>query len=235
MVDILERAGKLDEVIKFIHEMECEPDVVMWIALLGACRVHKNVDLAIYVAKQILNLEPEDEGNYIVISNAYATTQRWEDVEEVRKTMKGKGVKKEPGCSWIELKKQDRSLRVTHNLAVFGGCGLVLSIITGLFGINVDGIPGAQNTPYAFVLFSGVLFVIGLVLIGIGLVYLGLKQPITDEQVQVRKFELQQLVKMFQHEAETHVKVRQEISRNSLPPTAADMLTGNDIDYFLIR
>ncbi|KAM4112161.1 hypothetical protein ACJW30_05G119500 [Castanea mollissima] len=45
---------------------------------------------------------------------------------------------------------QDRSLRVTHNLAVFGGCGLVLSIITGLFGINVDGIPGSENTPYAF-------------------------------------------------------------------------------------
>ncbi|KAM7500634.1 hypothetical protein LguiA_025048 [Lonicera macranthoides] len=117
---------------------------------------------------------------------------------------------------------QDRSLRVTHNLAVFGGCGLVLSIITGLFGINVDGIPGANNTPYAFGLFAAILFLIGILLIIVGLVYLGLKKPITEEQVEVRKLELQELVKMFQHEAETHARVRKPVSRNNLPPTAGD-------------
>ncbi|KAG6531113.1 uncharacterized protein LOC122048090 isoform X1 [Zingiber officinale] len=119
---------------------------------------------------------------------------------------------------------QDRSLRVTHNLTIFGGCGLVLSIITGLFGINVDGIPGGANTPYAFGLFAGVLFFIGIVLIGLGLLYLGLQNPITEEKVQVRTLELQQLVSMFQHEAETHAKVRDAISRHNLPPTAADVL-----------
>uniref|UniRef100_J3L1M7 Magnesium transporter CorA-like family protein n=1 Tax=Oryza brachyantha TaxID=4533 RepID=J3L1M7_ORYBR len=101
---------------------------------------------------------------------------------------------------------QDRSLRITHNLTIFGGCGLVLSIITGLFGINVDGIPGAQNTPYAFALFSGLLFLVGFILIIFGVVYFGLQRPISDEQVQVRKLELQQVVSMFQHEAETHAK-----------------------------
>ncbi|XP_048332864.1 uncharacterized protein LOC107413547 isoform X6 [Ziziphus jujuba] len=129
---------------------------------------------------------------------------------------------------------QDRSLRVTHNLAVFGGCGLVLSIITGLFGINVDGIPGAENTPYAFGLFSAVLFCIGVILIVLGLLYLGLKRPITEEQVEVRKFELQELVKMFQHEAETHAQVRKNVSRNNLPPTAGDMIP-DDADYVLIQ
>lgn len=119
---------------------------------------------------------------------------------------------------------QDRSLRVTHNLAVFGGCGLVLSIITGLFGINVDGIPGASNTPYAFGLFTGILFVIGLVLICIGLVYLGLKTPITEQQVEVRKMELDKLVRMFQHEAESHAQVQKEYRRKKLSPTAADMI-----------
>lgn len=127
---------------------------------------------------------------------------------------------------------QDRSLRVTHNLAIFGGCGLVLSIITGLFGINVDGIPGGANTPYAFGLFAGVLFFIGIVLIGLGLLYLGLQNPITEEKVQVRKLELQQLVSMFQHDAETHAKVRDAISRHNLPPTAADVLP--EAGYVLI-
>ncbi|KAL5990070.1 hypothetical protein ACLOJK_010967 [Asimina triloba] len=128
---------------------------------------------------------------------------------------------------------QDRSLRVTHNLAVFGGGGLVLTIITGLFGINVDGIPGAQNTPYAFGLFTGIIFFIGAVLIGLGLIYLGLKKPITEEQVEVRKLELQQLVSMFQHDAEQHAKVRQAVSRQNMPPTAHDMLP-SDSDYILI-
>ncbi|XP_031398338.1 uncharacterized protein LOC116208893 isoform X2 [Punica granatum] len=119
---------------------------------------------------------------------------------------------------------QDRSLRVTHNLAVFGGCGLVLSIITGLFGINVDGIPGSTNTPYAFGLFAGILFFTGVVLIAVGLVYLGLKRPITEEQVEVRKMELQELVKMFQHEAETHAQVGKPLYRNNLTPTAGDIV-----------
>ncbi|KAJ0971653.1 hypothetical protein J5N97_019612 [Dioscorea zingiberensis] len=127
---------------------------------------------------------------------------------------------------------QDRSLRVTHNLAVFGGCGLVLSIITGLFGINVDGIPGAQNTPYAFSLFTGILFLIGIILIGLGMLYLGLRNPITEERVNIRKLELQQLVSTFQHDAETHAKVRQAVSRHNLPPTAADMLA--EAGYVLI-
>lgn len=129
---------------------------------------------------------------------------------------------------------QDRSLRVTHNLAVFGGCGLVLSIITGLFGINVDGIPGSGNTPYAFGLFAAILFLLGIGLIALGLLYLGLKQPITDEQVEVRKLELQELVKMFQHEAETHAQVRKSFSRNNLPPTSAGKLL-DDADYILIH
>ncbi|XP_017978990.1 PREDICTED: uncharacterized protein LOC18596559 isoform X2 [Theobroma cacao] len=128
---------------------------------------------------------------------------------------------------------QDRSLRVTHNLAVFGGCGLVLTIITGLFGINVDGIPGAQNTPYAFGLFTAILTFIGIVLIVIGLLYLGLKKPVSEEKVQVRILELQELVKMFQHEAEAHAQVRKSTNRNNLTPTAGDAFL-NDADYVLI-
>lgn len=127
---------------------------------------------------------------------------------------------------------QDKSLTVTHNLAVFGGCGLVLSIITGLFGINVDGIPGAESTPYAFGLFAGLLFFLGLVLIVTGLIYFGLKKPIKEEDVEVRKLELEKLVKKFQHEAETHAQVHKPVSRHNLPPTAGDKF--RDAEYLLI-
>ncbi|KAF7815719.1 Two-pore potassium channel 3 [Senna tora] len=119
--------------------------------------------------------------------------------------------------SWL----QDKSLRVTHNLGVFGGGGLILSVITGLFGINVDGIPGAADTPYAFALFSGLLFLLGALLIGTGLLYLGLKKPIIEENVAVRKLELQELVKMFQHEAESHAQLRNTVPHKDIPQTEA--------------
>ncbi|KAH7836640.1 hypothetical protein Vadar_003800 [Vaccinium darrowii] len=106
MVDLLGRAGKLDEAVKLIHEMKDEPDAVTWRTLLGACRVHRNTDLAIYSAKKILSLEPNNAGTYILLSNIYANSQRWEDVAEVRMAMRDRGVRKEPGCSWIEVNKQ---------------------------------------------------------------------------------------------------------------------------------
>ncbi|GER45085.1 magnesium transporter CorA-like family protein [Striga asiatica] len=110
--------------------------------------------------------------------------------------------------STVRAYLQDQSLHVQHNLGVFGGCGLVLSIITGLWGINVDGIPGSNRSPYAFALFTGALFLLGAVLIAIGLIYLGLKKPLMEEKAEVRKLELQELVKMFQQEAESHAQVR---------------------------
>ncbi|KAB1209876.1 hypothetical protein CJ030_MR6G004358 [Morella rubra] len=106
IIDLLGRAGKLDQAANLIHEMECEPDAVTWRTLLGACRVHRNVDLAIHAAKQILKLDPEDAGTYILLSNIYANSQSWDGVAEVRRTMKDRGIKKEPGCSWIEVNKR---------------------------------------------------------------------------------------------------------------------------------
>ncbi|OMP11367.1 hypothetical protein COLO4_03845 [Corchorus olitorius] len=106
IIDLLGRAGKLDEAVKLIQEMKCEPDATIWRTLLGACRVHRNVDLAIYAAEQVLKLDPEDAGTYVLLSNIFANSQRWEDVSKVRRAMKDKGIAKEPGCSWIEVNKQ---------------------------------------------------------------------------------------------------------------------------------
>ncbi|KAG5029176.1 hypothetical protein AAZX31_05G115300 [Glycine max] len=106
MLDLLGRAEKLDDMVKLIHEMNCEPDVVTWRTLLDACRARQNVDLATYAAKEILKLDPQDTGAYVLLSNIYAISKRWNDVAEVRRTMKKRGIRKEPGCSWIEVNKQ---------------------------------------------------------------------------------------------------------------------------------
>ncbi|XP_050214845.1 pentatricopeptide repeat-containing protein At2g03880, mitochondrial [Mercurialis annua] len=106
MIDLLGRAGKLDDAVGLINEMECEPDAVTWRTLLGACRVHKDVDLAIHAAKQILRLDPKDAGAYILMSNIYANAQRWDNVAEIRKTMNDMEIRKDPGCSWVEVNKK---------------------------------------------------------------------------------------------------------------------------------
>ncbi|KAL5200795.1 hypothetical protein ABZP36_021998 [Zizania latifolia] len=106
MVDLLGRAGKLDEAVKFIHEMNFRPDSVIWRTLLGACRMHKKANLAAHAAKEILKLEPDDQGARILLSNTYADLRQWADAEKSWKVMRDRGVKKEPGRSWIELCKQ---------------------------------------------------------------------------------------------------------------------------------
>jgi pentatricopeptide repeat protein len=106
MVDLLGRAGRLDEAVKFISEMNFEPDLVIWRTLLGACRMHKNANLAAYAAREILKLEPEDQGARILLSNTYADLRQWAHAEKSWKAMRNQGAKKEPGRSWIELGKQ---------------------------------------------------------------------------------------------------------------------------------
>ncbi|KAG0603075.1 hypothetical protein M758_10G064500 [Ceratodon purpureus] len=104
-------------------------------------------------------------------------------------------------------KLQQKSLRIQHNLAVIGGGGLLLSVIVGLFGINLDGIPGGQDNPHAFFIFSVCLFVLGATVIVLGINRLGLKNPPTEEEVVSRKAELQEFVQKFQKAAEAHEKV----------------------------
>ncbi|CAL1391561.1 unnamed protein product [Linum trigynum] len=106
MLDLLARAGKLNKAVELINEMGFEPDGAMWRTLLDGCRVHKNVDLAMHAAEQILKLNPQDAGSYILLSNIYANAGRWDDAAGIRKVMNEKGIKKQPGCSWIEVGKQ---------------------------------------------------------------------------------------------------------------------------------
>ncbi|XP_057825853.2 pentatricopeptide repeat-containing protein At4g02750 [Cryptomeria japonica] len=105
MVDLLGRAGRLDEAKDFITKMPFRPAAIVWICLLGACRMHNNVELGEYVADQIFKLEPENTAPYVLLSNIYAAAGRWSDIEKVRKKMRGRDMKKKPGCSWIELNK----------------------------------------------------------------------------------------------------------------------------------
>ncbi|KAI5353649.1 hypothetical protein L3X38_006543 [Prunus dulcis] len=106
MVTLLSRSGKLEEAYSMIKQMPFEPDACVWGALLSSCRVHSNVTLGKYVAKKLFNLEPKNPGNYILLSNIYASKGMWSEVDKVRDKMKSLGLRKNPGCSWIEVKNK---------------------------------------------------------------------------------------------------------------------------------
>lgn len=103
MVDLLSRAGLLEEAREFIMNMPIKPNGVVWGALLGGCRVHKNLELAEEAIEHLLELDPLNDGYYVVLSNIYAEAKRWEDAARVRKLMRDKGVKKTPGSSSISI------------------------------------------------------------------------------------------------------------------------------------
>ncbi|XP_044477838.1 pentatricopeptide repeat-containing protein At3g16610 [Mangifera indica] len=103
MVDLLGRAGILNEACKFIENMPFEPDVCVWGALLAACRVHKNIELGEEVSKKIQSLGSEGSGNFVLLSNMYSAVGRWHDAARVRITQREQGIKKSPGCSWVEI------------------------------------------------------------------------------------------------------------------------------------
>ncbi|MQL88027.1 hypothetical protein Taro_020572 [Colocasia esculenta] len=101
MVDLLGRSGRLKEAVDFIHRMPVEPCKLIWSTLLGACRVHGDVELGRLAAQKVLELEPSDSGAYISLSNISADLGDWKEALKIRTSMRGIGVKKEPGWSSI--------------------------------------------------------------------------------------------------------------------------------------
>ncbi|XAR68664.1 hypothetical protein NMG60_11003868 [Bertholletia excelsa] len=116
VVDILGRAGFLLRAREFIKEMPIEPDAMVWRTLLSACTVHKNMEIGKFAAQHLLQLEPEDSATYVLLSNMYAVARKWDLRDQTRQRMKGRGVKKEPGRSWIEVKNSIHAFFVGDRL-----------------------------------------------------------------------------------------------------------------------
>lgn len=105
LVDLLARAGLIDEALSLVSNMPIKPDVVIWRSLLDACcKNNAGVELSEEMASQVLESGGDHcSGVYVLLSRVYASARRWDDVGLVRKLMTDKGVAKEPGCSSIEI------------------------------------------------------------------------------------------------------------------------------------
>ncbi|KAA8518791.1 hypothetical protein F0562_016435 [Nyssa sinensis] len=106
VVDLLARAGCINEAEYFINQMEFDPDIVVWKTLLAACKTRANLDVGKRAAESILKIDPTNSTAHVLLSNIYASSGSWDDVARLRSLMRQRGVRKVPGQSWIEVKER---------------------------------------------------------------------------------------------------------------------------------
>ncbi|OWM78906.1 pentatricopeptide repeat-containing protein At2g35030, mitochondrial-like isoform X2 [Punica granatum] len=106
LVDLCGRAGRLQEAFDLIKRLQTKASGAVWGALLAGCNLHGNSEIGKLAAERLLEVEPENPGTYLLLSNIYALTGKWREAAVVRSRMKDDGLKKQPGCSWIEIGNQ---------------------------------------------------------------------------------------------------------------------------------
>ncbi|XP_057969202.1 pentatricopeptide repeat-containing protein At4g21300-like [Malania oleifera] len=106
MVDLLSRAGRLKEAFDFAKCLPSREKASALVALLSACRVHRNKEMGKIIGRQLLDLDPENSSVYALVSNLYADDEKWDEVTRIRGMAKDRGLKRTPGYSLIELDKQ---------------------------------------------------------------------------------------------------------------------------------
>ncbi|KAF9597189.1 hypothetical protein IFM89_016330 [Coptis chinensis] len=104
IIDLVGRAGRLKEAYELIKSMPLKPNHAVWGALLGACVIHQEVELGQVAANWLFELEPDNTGNYILMSKLYSAVGRWEDAENVRMRINDKKLRKTPGCSSVGVR-----------------------------------------------------------------------------------------------------------------------------------
>nr|XP_029153443.1 pentatricopeptide repeat-containing protein At2g13600-like [Arachis hypogaea] len=110
IVDVLGRAGMLNEAKELINEIPFKLNATVWGALLGSCPIHHESHLAEIALKNLVELNPEDSGNYVLLANIYAESGEIEGFANMKKLMKVKGIRNSPGCSWIEVDNSESEI-----------------------------------------------------------------------------------------------------------------------------
>ncbi|KAF5197013.1 Pentatricopeptide repeat-containing protein [Thalictrum thalictroides] len=108
VVDLLGRAGRLEEAMEVINGMKIQTDEIIWGSMLNSSKVHKRMDFMEFSIQRLNEISPSNAAYGIILANTYGEVGNWDEVRRVRKFMTEQGVKKTPGCSWIEIDKHVR-------------------------------------------------------------------------------------------------------------------------------
>ncbi|ONK58617.1 uncharacterized protein A4U43_C09F14900 [Asparagus officinalis] len=105
-IDLLGRVGRFNEVEDLINRMPFEPDEIIWNSIINSSRIHGNQKLAILASERLFDMGLKEATPYIILSNMYSKAGKWDEAAKVKKLMRARGVRKEPGYSWVEIKNQ---------------------------------------------------------------------------------------------------------------------------------
>ncbi|KAK1358366.1 Pentatricopeptide repeat-containing protein [Heracleum sosnowskyi] len=104
LIDLLGRAGKLQEAYGILQRTpNMKDDIDLLSTLLSACHMHGELELGEEIASLLIERDPNDPSTYIILAKMYASGRKWNEARKVRLRMKELGLKKNPGCSWIEI------------------------------------------------------------------------------------------------------------------------------------
>lgn len=103
MVDLFGRAGLIKKAKETIKRMPYKPTAAMWATVIGACRIHGNAEIGEWAAENLLEMRPENSGYYVLIGNMHAAAGSWNKLARVRTFMRDLGVRKSPGCAWVDV------------------------------------------------------------------------------------------------------------------------------------
>ncbi|KAJ1263098.1 hypothetical protein BS78_09G158900 [Paspalum vaginatum] len=142
VVDLLGRSGRIQRAVDTIRGMPVPADAKIWGSLLSACRSHGDVDTAVVAAERLVELEPGDAGNLVMLANVYAAAGRWGDVARARKEMRSQSTRKTPGCSMIEVDNVVREFVAGEDLGPeLGGLAAVLDILAAQLADDEEFVP----------------------------------------------------------------------------------------------
>ncbi|XP_061356592.1 pentatricopeptide repeat-containing protein At5g65570 [Gastrolobium bilobum] len=105
MIDLLGRSRRLEEAAMLIEEVR-NPDVVLWRTMLNACKIHGEVEMAEKIMRKVLELAPGDGGTHILLTNLYASAGKWNQVIEMKSTIRDLKLKKSPSMSWVDVDRE---------------------------------------------------------------------------------------------------------------------------------
>lgn len=146
VVNLLGRSGHLREAEEFIKKMPIEADGILWGTLLNACWFWKDMEAGERAAEKLFSLDPKPTFAFVILSNIYAVQGRWGKKMKVRNRLKSLELKKDPGCSWIELNKNvhlfsvgDRSHPCSHVIYETVGhiTAAISSIVPSTYVVNL--------------------------------------------------------------------------------------------------
>ncbi|KAG8057847.1 hypothetical protein GUJ93_ZPchr0002g24174 [Zizania palustris] len=106
MIDLYSRSGRLKEAEEFIKQMPHSPEAFGWATLLSSCRLRGNMEIGKWAAENLLETDPQNPASYVLLCSMHAAKAQWTEVARLRRGMRDRQVKKEPGCSWIKYKNK---------------------------------------------------------------------------------------------------------------------------------